>query len=191
MSALGSSLLAGCDPSEMGAPSTLSSPGAAGGNASARPKRARPRRSTHLPFRLDQDDTWIFRFAYGGKEAELHIGRRQLEQSDWHVTVPDEFAERLRSPELDSPRWSGTRFLLRAGKALSRRRKGVIVRFRAVPSLPFGPGTPTLPRNELRIGLDGPESFALHLTGQRTWTATASRPACARGSVTGQRVAGL
>jgi glucose-6-phosphate 1-dehydrogenase len=72
------------------------------------------------------------------------------------------FAEILL--ELDSPRFSGTRFLLRAGKALSRRRKGVIVRFRSVPSLPFGPGTPHPPRNELRIGLDGPESFTLHLT---------------------------
>jgi glucose-6-phosphate 1-dehydrogenase len=66
---------------------------------------------------------------------------------------------------LDSPRWSGTRFLLRAGKALSRRRKGVIVRFRPVPSLPFGPETPDPPPNELFLGLDGPESFTLHLTG--------------------------
>lgn len=73
------------------------------------------------------------------------------------------FAEILL--ELDSPRWSGTRFLLRAGKALSRRRKGVIVRFRPVPSLPFGPGTPDPPPNELRIGLDGPETFTLDLTG--------------------------
>jgi glucose-6-phosphate 1-dehydrogenase len=37
--------------------------------------------------------------------------------------------------ELESPRWAGTRFLLRAGKALSRRRKIAIVRFR-----PAGPG---------------------------------------------------
>jgi glucose-6-phosphate 1-dehydrogenase len=73
------------------------------------------------------------------------------------------FAEVLL--ELDSPRWSGTPFLLRTGKALTRRRKGVIVRFRAVPTLPFGPATPDPPPNELRIGLDGPESFALHLTG--------------------------
>lgn len=73
------------------------------------------------------------------------------------------FAEILL--ELDGPRWSGTPFLLRTGKALSRRRKGVIVRFRPVPSLPFGPSTPDPPSNELRIGLDGPESFTLHLTG--------------------------
>lgn len=67
--------------------------------------------------------------------------------------------------ELDSPRWSGTRFLLRTGKALSRRRKGVIVRFRPVPVLPFGDHITAPPANELRIGLDGPESFTLHLTG--------------------------
>jgi hypothetical protein len=46
---------------------------------------------------LDRGDTWIFRFAYGGEEAELRISRQHLEQSDWHVTVPAEFAERLRS----------------------------------------------------------------------------------------------
>ena len=73
------------------------------------------------------------------------------------------FAEILL--ELDTPRWAGTPFLLRTGKALSRRHKGVIVRFRPVPSLPFGPDTPDPPPNELRIGLDGPENFTLHLTG--------------------------
>lgn len=67
--------------------------------------------------------------------------------------------------ELASPRWSGTRFLLRTGKAMSRRRKGVVARFRRVRSLPFGPGTAGPPPNELRIGLDTPESFSLHLTG--------------------------
>ena len=46
---------------------------------------------------LDRGDTWIFRFAYGGEEAELRISRQHLEQSDWHVTVPAEFAKRLRS----------------------------------------------------------------------------------------------
>lgn len=57
------------------------------------------------------------------------------------------FAEILL--ELDSPRWSGTRFLLRAGKALGRRRKGVIVRFRSVSSLPFWPDAPEPAQNEL------------------------------------------
>jgi glucose-6-phosphate 1-dehydrogenase len=55
--------------------------------------------------------------------------------------------------ELEGERWAGTRFLLRAGKALRSRRKMVVVRFRgAAPS-------------ELRIGLDGPEDIALQLRG--------------------------
>jgi glucose-6-phosphate 1-dehydrogenase len=57
--------------------------------------------------------------------------------------------------ELESARWAGTRFLLRAGKALSRRRKMAIVRFR-----PAGDKA-----GELRIGVDGPEDLSLHLTG--------------------------
>jgi glucose-6-phosphate 1-dehydrogenase len=59
--------------------------------------------------------------------------------------------------ELDSARWAGTRFLLRAGKALSRRRKMAIIRFR-----------PTGGRaNELRIGIDGPDDVSLQVTGGR------------------------
>jgi glucose-6-phosphate 1-dehydrogenase len=57
--------------------------------------------------------------------------------------------------ELDSARWAGTGFLLRAGKALSRRRKMAIVRFRPAGDRP----------NELRIGVDGPDDVSLHLTG--------------------------
>jgi glucose-6-phosphate 1-dehydrogenase len=57
--------------------------------------------------------------------------------------------------ELDSPRWAGTRFLLRAGKALSRRRKMAIVRFRAGRSR----------GNELWIGVDGPDDLSLQVTG--------------------------
>lgn len=72
------------------------------------------------------------------------------------------FAEVLL--EIDTPRWAGTPFLLRAGKALDRRRKGVILRFRPVDPLPFGPASAP-PPNELRIGLDGPLSFTLSLTG--------------------------
>ena len=54
---------------------------------------------------LDEGDTWIFRFAYGGEEAELRISRQQLERDDWHVTVPDQFADRLRSAGIpETPR---------------------------------------------------------------------------------------
>jgi glucose-6-phosphate 1-dehydrogenase len=50
---------------------------------------------------------------------------------------------------VDTPRWSGTRFVLRTGKALSARRKLVLLRFR-------GGG-------ELELGVDGPEDVVLRL----------------------------
>jgi glucose-6-phosphate 1-dehydrogenase len=69
--------------------------------------------------------------------------------------------------ELESWRWAGTRFLLRTGKALTRRRKEAVVRFRPVPHLPLGyDDEPTV--NELRIGLDGPYGLTLRLTGRTT-----------------------
>jgi glucose-6-phosphate 1-dehydrogenase len=64
--------------------------------------------------------------------------------------------------ELDSSRWAGTRFLLRAGKALAARRKGVVIRFRAAATTLFGDGVTV---NELWIGIDGPDDVVLHLTG--------------------------
>jgi glucose-6-phosphate 1-dehydrogenase len=67
--------------------------------------------------------------------------------------------------EIENWRWSGTRFVLRTGKALSRRRKEAVLRFRPVPHLPFGDVAAKPAFNELRIGLDGPYGFALHLTG--------------------------
>ena len=65
--------------------------------------------------------------------------------------------------ELESPRWSGTPFVLRAGKALRSRWKGVIVRFRPMEHIPFDTGARAC--SELRIGLDGPESLELRLNG--------------------------
>jgi glucose-6-phosphate 1-dehydrogenase len=65
--------------------------------------------------------------------------------------------------ELDSWRWSGTRFRLRTGKALGRDRKEIAVRFRAVPHDPFGRLQPP-PSNLLRVGLE-PEALSLELTG--------------------------
>lgn len=62
---------------------------------------------------------------------------------------------------LDSERWAGTRFLLRAGKALHRRQKQVTVHFRRAEH----PSAHSAPANELWIGLDGPEDLTLHLTG--------------------------
>jgi glucose-6-phosphate 1-dehydrogenase len=66
--------------------------------------------------------------------------------------------------ELDTPRWHGTSFLLRAGKALGARRKEALVRFRE-------------PGGELRIGIDGPFNITLELTGTAPMTLTGSPPA--------------
>ncbi len=65
--------------------------------------------------------------------------------------------------ELDSWRWSGTRFRMRTAKAMGEDRMEVVVHFRPVPHLPFesSPGPVT---NRLRFGLE-PEGLALELTG--------------------------
>jgi glucose-6-phosphate 1-dehydrogenase len=65
--------------------------------------------------------------------------------------------------ELDSWRWSGTRFRMRTGKAMRADRKELIVHFRPVPHHPFVEGQGRAP-NRLRFGLS-PEGLALELTG--------------------------
>jgi glucose-6-phosphate 1-dehydrogenase len=67
--------------------------------------------------------------------------------------------------EIDNERWAGTPFVLRTGKALAHRHKGVIVRFRPVTNPPFGNDTVPPAANEVHIGLDGPEDIVLRLTG--------------------------
>ncbi len=59
---------------------------------------------------------------------------------------------------IDSDRWAGVPFLLRAGKALGRDRQEVVVRFRTPDRSPFGPTE--LQPNEVRIALE-PERIAL------------------------------
>jgi glucose-6-phosphate 1-dehydrogenase len=64
--------------------------------------------------------------------------------------------------QLDNPRWHGTTFRLRTGKALGRNRKEVAVIFRQVPHLPRGVhGDPQ--SNVLRFGLE-PEGVTLELS---------------------------
>jgi glucose-6-phosphate 1-dehydrogenase len=60
--------------------------------------------------------------------------------------------------KLEGERWAGTRFGLRAGKALARRRKMAILRFHDATGWSSGAG-------ELRIGIDGPEDVVLQLSG--------------------------
>jgi hypothetical protein len=45
----------------------------------------------------DQGEVWVFRFSYAGEAVELLVSGAQLADDDWRVTVPDEFAEALRS----------------------------------------------------------------------------------------------
>jgi glucose-6-phosphate 1-dehydrogenase len=55
----------------------------------------------------------------------------------------------------DNERWAGTRFVLRAGKALGQLHKEVVLRFRQADASTS---------DELRIGIDGPTDLALRLT---------------------------
>jgi glucose-6-phosphate 1-dehydrogenase len=85
--------------------------------------------------------------------GQLADGREVPSYADEEGVDPDRFTETFAEValELDSPRWSGTRFVLRAGKALSRQRKLVLLRFRD--------------EAELEIGIDGPEEVVLRLSG--------------------------
>lgn len=95
------------------------------------------------------------------------IGQRQIPSyTDEEGINPDRYTETFAEVglELDSWRWAGTRFVLRAGKALGKSRKEVLVHFRPVPKAPFGDARDCEP-NRLRIGLDGPWGLRLDLTG--------------------------
>ena len=62
---------------------------------------------------------------------------------------------------IDTPRWRGTRVVLRAGKALAHRRKGVFVRFQP------GDGAARDGISEqLWIDIDGPDEIDLELIGR-------------------------
>ena len=73
------------------------------------------------------------------------------------------FAEVLL--EAESERWEGTRFLLRAGKAFGCRRKEAVVRFRPSEQLTSTQAAANGARDELRIGIEGPDDLALSLIG--------------------------
>jgi len=101
--------------------------------------------------------------------------------------------------EVDSWRWSGTRFRMRTGKAMRADRKEVVARFRPVPHLPFEHSAGAVPAgavpagavpagtvpagtaptgaipNQLRFGLE-PEGLSLELTGTGPGVATSLVP---------------
>lgn len=60
---------------------------------------------------------------------------------------------------IDNDRWRGTRFVLRAGKALSERHKEVRIHFKPSTHEMFGQSEPNL----LRIGIDGPLDMSLRI----------------------------
>lgn len=68
--------------------------------------------------------------------------------------------------ELPNDRWAGTRFVLRTGKAMARRRKGVSVTFRPSTTALFRNHLGAEP-NRLWIGVDGPDHTTMRLTGIR------------------------
>src|SRR6185503_2443493 len=46
---------------------------------------------------IEQGDLWIFRFAASEKDFEVRASREQLARDGWHVRVPAELADHLRS----------------------------------------------------------------------------------------------
>jgi len=68
--------------------------------------------------------------------------------------------------DIDNARWRGTRFVLRAGKALERTRKEAVIHFRAPGQVSLHGGSAEVGASTLRIGLDGPEDIALRLHGR-------------------------
>lgn len=47
---------------------------------------------------IDQGTEWVFRFAYGGSDGgELVVSRVELERNGWKITIPDDFAQRMRA----------------------------------------------------------------------------------------------
>jgi hypothetical protein len=64
----------------------------------------RPQSTKTIAEVIDQGDTWIFRFDYGGKhEEELEVSRSELERNDWAVEVPQSFEQRLRDLGIPPP----------------------------------------------------------------------------------------
>lgn len=88
--------------------------------------------------------------------AAGRVGEREIPAYvDEHGIDPARRTETFAEVVLtaDTPRWHGTRFVLRAGKALGHQRKELVVRFR-----PTAAGA-----SELRVGIDGPLDLSLTL----------------------------
>ena len=86
-------------------------------------------------------------------EGRLADGRHVPSYADEEDVDPVRCTETFAEVEfeLETPRWDGTRFVLRTGKALADRRKLVLLRLRG--------------GEELELGIDGPEDVVLRLAG--------------------------
>jgi hypothetical protein len=63
-----------------------------------------PESTTTVEEVIDQGEVWIFRFDYLGKyQEEVEIARRELEQNDWMIEVPQSFEQRLRDLDVPPP----------------------------------------------------------------------------------------
>jgi glucose-6-phosphate 1-dehydrogenase len=114
--------------------------------------------------RDDWDDEHYRDWAAGWLESQPGGEGAALLRAEEGVTPEhgtETFAEVLL--ELDSWRWSGTRFRLRTGKALGHDRMEIVVHFRAVPHNPFDRSDGPAP-NRLRFEVE-PEGLSLELTG--------------------------
>ena len=85
--------------------------------------------------------------------GQLADGRTVPAYADEEGVEPDRCTETFVEVvlEVDGRRWDSTRFVLRTGKALARRRKLVLLRFR-------GGG-------ELELGVDGPDDIVFRVAG--------------------------
>ena len=98
--------------------------------------------------------------ALASRRARYTAGTLAEEGGAQGQRVPDYTAEEKVDParctetfaeltlEVGTARWAGTRFVIRAGKALRERRKDIVIRFR------------DRARSELRMGIDGPEDLS-------------------------------
>ena len=79
---------------------------------------------------------------------------------------PDRDTETLAEVllEIDTPRWRGTKFNMRAGKALASRRKGILVHYHHPDGEPVSDEF-TGTQDRLWIGIDGPNTIRLGLMG--------------------------
>ena len=139
--------------------------------ASVGERAVRDRKSAVLrllrPPRSGDAASWTRRARYtAGKIGERVVPGYVDEEGVDPERGTETFAEVLL--EADCERWQGTRFLLRAGKAFGRRRKQAVVRFRPSEQLASAKAPADGARNELRIGIEGPEDLALSLIGGAT-----------------------